>query len=77
MLELESLETRRRELCVNFAKKCINNPKLSHMFPIREKNHHMELRNRSKFKVQFSKCERLKKSAIVYMQNLLNEEEIS
>ena len=77
MLELESLETRRRELCVNFAKKCINNPKLSHMFPIREKNHHMDLRNRSKFKVQFSKCERLKKSAIVYMQNLLNEEEIS
>ena len=45
------------------------------MFPVNEKTHEMNTRNPSKFKVQFAHTERLKKSPIVYMQNLLNEHE--
>ena len=72
-LGLESLENRRKELCLNFAKKCLINKKVKHMFPENGKSHEMNTRNAEKFKVQFANTERLKKSPIIYMQNLLNE----
>ena len=43
------------------------------MFPLNVKTHSMETRKDEKFKVQFANTERLKNSAIIYMQNLLNE----
>ena len=72
-LGLESLENRRKELCLNFAKKCLTNKKVKHMFPENRKSHDMNTRNTEKFQVQFANTERLKKSPIIYMQNLLNE----
>ena len=44
------------------------------MFPLNEKIHGMDMRNREKFKVQHAKTNRLKNSAIVYMQKLLNDQ---
>ena len=76
-LDLETLESRRKNLCLNFAKKCLKNPQLQLMFPLNIKKHSMNTRHKQKYKVQFSKSERLKKSPIIYMQTLLNEEETS
>ena len=44
------------------------------MFPINEKKHIMITRKPEMFKVQKANTERLKNSAIIYMQNLLNKE---
>jgi hypothetical protein len=75
ILGLETLESRRENLCLNFAKKCTKNPKLRHMFPLQKKTHIMETRKQEQFKVQHAKTDRLKNSAIIYMQNLLNQHE--
>ena len=75
-LDIETLEDRREELCLNFAKKCTKSDKLKHMFPLNVKSHTMETRKDEKYKVQFANTERLKNSAVIYMQNLLNENEL-
>ena len=72
-LGLDSLEDRRRELCLNFAKKCLKTEKLKHMFPKNSKSHAMGTRHEEQFQVQFANTGRLQKSPLVYMQNLLNE----
>ena len=72
-LGLDSLEDRRRELCLNFAKKCLKTEKLKHMFPKNSKLHAMGTRHEEQFQVQFANTGRLQKSPLVYMQNLLNE----
>ena len=73
MLNLETLEERREYLCLKFAQKCTKNEKTQQMFPLNEKMHHMKTRNKEKYLVQFANTERLKKSSIIYMQKLLNQ----
>ena len=73
-LGLEDLETRREQLCLDFAKKCIKHKKLSHMFPKSEKEHTMYTRKEEFYKVQHANTGRFQKSAIIYMQKLLNED---
>ena len=75
-LGLLSLEERREHLCLNFAKKCVKSDKLKHMFPKNDKSHNMGTRNEEVFKVQHANTGRLKKSPIIYMQNLLNDDEM-
>ena len=72
-LNLETLEERRENLCLRFAKKCIRNDKTKNMFPLNRKAHNMKTRNFEKYEVQYANTERLRKSAIIYMQNLLNK----
>ena len=72
---LETLSSRRETLCLNFARKCTKNDKLKHMFPLNEKKHEMETRNKQKYKVQFANTTRLQNSPIIYMQKLLNDNE--
>ena len=67
---LETLANRRQKLCFNFAKKCVKNDATSWMFP--EKFHLVETRHPEKFTVTKAKTDRLGKSAIPYMQKLLN-----
>ena len=74
-LNLETLDERRVNLCLNFAQRSMKHPTMKKMFPLNEKIHLMGTRNPQKFKVQFAHNERLRKSPIVYMQNLLNEHE--
>ena len=71
---MQTLEKRREDLCLKFAKKCIENDRMKEMFPKRKKNHCMDTRNEEEYVVKFAHTERLNKSAIPYMQNLLNEE---
>ena len=73
-LELDNLEIRRENLCKDFAKKCLKNDKMKHLFPKNPKNHPMVTRFKENFEVKIAKTERLKNSPIIYMQNLLNEE---
>ena len=75
-LGIEKLSDRREQLCLNFAKKCVRNSKLTHMFPQNKKAHQMETRMPEKFKVYHANTERFKNSSIIYMQNLLNQDEI-
>ena len=72
-LNLETLEERRENLCLRFAKKCVRNDKTKSMFPLNKKAHIMKTRDFEKFEVQHANTDRLRKSAIIYMQNLLNK----
>ena len=76
-LELEPLDERREILCLNFAKKSSKNLRTRKMFPLRDKEHAMDTRKQEKYIVQHANTERLKKSSIIYMQNLLNKSEMS
>ena len=74
MLKMESLEDRRERLCLKFAKNCLKNDKMKQLFPLAKKEHSMHTRSREKFKVNKSNTERYRKSAVPYMQRLLNTE---
>ena len=75
MIGLEDLETRRKNLCLDFARKCVKNKKLSHMFPQNTKTPNMNTRKDEIYKVHHANTGRYQKSSIIYMQNLLNEYE--
>ena len=68
---LPTLKQRRITLCKKFAVKCVKNEKTSHMFPLSQHNI-ANTRHHEKFFVQPARTERLKNSAIPYMQRLLN-----
>ena len=72
-LEIESLCERREALCLTFAKKCLNNEKMKHLFQPNKKVHTMETRFQEEYEVNLAKTERLKNSPIIYMQRLLND----
>ena len=74
ILGLETLENRRKQLCLNFAKKCVKDKSIGKYFVKQTKEHPMKTRKSEKYKVQFANTERLKKSPIIFMQNLLNDE---
>ena len=77
-MNLATLELRRQQLCLNFAVKCVKNPKHSHMFPktnlhqLRTTNYR-KCKNERDFFEQKCRTGRLYKSAIPYMTRLLNE----
>ena len=73
-LNLSFLSERRNFLCQSFANKGIINNTLSDLFPKKRRKHNMELRNNIKFKIKYAKNERFKRSSIIHMQKLLNEE---
>ena len=74
-LNLETLEQRRENLCLKFAKKCLKNSHASDMFELKDDKHLMELRKNKKYKVNHANTERYKQSAVPYMQRLLNKVE--
>ena len=73
-LRIDSLNDRRRKLCLSFAKKTLKNEKVKNMFSTNKSRHHMKTRTRKKFHEQISKTKRYHKSAIPYMTRILNEE---
>ena len=74
VLNLDSLETRRKEMFVKFAKNGIKNNTLKDLFQVTEKTHGMKTRDSDKYKVMFANTDRLKNSSVIMMQNLLNED---
>ena len=65
LLGLETLESRRKHLCLNFTLKCVKNEKMKHMFPLNDKAHKMNTRTEEKYKVQHANTDRLKYSSII------------
>ena len=74
ILNLDSLQTRRENLNLKFAKTGITNEKLDDLFPLSDKKHAMKTRKKEKYKVEFANTNRYKNSSIISMQNMLNED---
>ena len=70
-VNLETLEERRKFLCLKFANNSLQGEKSRKMFPLNQKKQNTF--KGEKFKVKYAKTERLRISAIPYMQRLLNE----
>ena len=73
-LEMKSLEERRSDMSLTFAKKCLQNPKTADYFPVKNQLHSKNLRINEKYKINTALKERYKRSAIPVMQNQLNED---
>jgi hypothetical protein len=69
---LDTLFDRREKRCLTFGLKCIKHPKHKRMFPLGETSEDVNLRVRNKFKVNFARKSTYQKSAIPYIQNMLN-----
>ena len=74
-LNLDSLNDRRKKFSLRFAKNCIRNEKVRNMFPI-NLNKTKITRKPNKYKVNFAKTERYKKSSIPSLQRMLNQHEL-
>ena len=72
MTGLDSLKDRRTQLCVTFAKKCVKSEQNRHLFPLNPKL--VNTRPHEKFFVTHARTDRLAKSAVPYLQRLLNTE---
>ena len=68
---LETLRSRRKNLCLRFAQNCVKSEHNKRMFPVNTKV--VNTRPHEKFVVTQARTERLAKSSIPYMQRLLNE----
>ena len=66
LLMLAKLSERREKLSLKFAKSCVKNDLTSDLFPLNQYN------KREKYKVTFAHTDRLKNSAVPYLQRLLN-----
>ena len=75
ILNLESLQNRRKDMILRFAKNGIKNKTLSDLFPTNDKIHSMNKRTNEKYAVNFANTDRLKNGSIITMQKMLNEDE--
>ena len=75
LLNLESLEQRRQGLALKFAKDCIINQKFQKMFPLNNHSEKMPTRHMETYQVPHSNTDRMKKSSIPYMIELLNKDQ--
>ena len=73
-LGMVTLSERRESLCLKFAKKSLRVDNFGHLFPISKKKHLMKTRGGDVYKVSKGFSERFCKSAIPYMQRLLNKD---
>ena len=76
LLNMDNLETRRKDMILRFAKNGIKNQTLNDLFPINEKIHKMNKRTNEKYEVNFANTDRLKNASIITMQKLLNEDNV-
>ena len=72
LVNLKTLKDRRKDLCLKFANQCIKNPTMKDMFPLR--NSSRTTRISEKYYVQPARTDRLRYSAIPFMQRLLNSQ---
>ena len=74
LLKLDSLKERRLKMALTFAKRSLKLDNFSKLFPLSESDHLMSMRNPEKYVVNISKTERHKRSAVPFLQRLLNED---
>ena len=73
-MNLESLKEKRENMALNFAKKSLKLVKFSELFPLNSAKHLMMKRNHEKYVVKKANTERYKKSAVPFLQRLLNDD---
>ena len=61
MIGLEDLETRRKNLCLEFARKYVKNKKMSHMFTKNPKTHNINTRKDEIYTVHHANTRRYEK----------------
>ena len=71
-LELEKLSSRRTELCLNFALKCLYSKKYKHLFEFVPVDDH-NIRQRRKLLEPQCHKDRYRNSPLVYLTRLLNQ----
>ena len=71
-LKLVTLEERREQMCLKFAKQCLKLDKMKKLFPKNQSSHTMLKRCPEYYKVIKTQTERFRKSAIPSMIKLLN-----
>ena len=74
ILNIQTLKERRKHFCAKFAEKCLETSKTKHMFKSNIKNHSMETRQKIIVMESKVKTNRMKNSAIPYMEKLLNSQ---
>ena len=73
-LKIDSLKERRGKMALKFAKKSLKDDKFSTFFPENKNNFEMKTRNSNKYVVNHANTERYRKSAVPFLQRLLNED---
>ena len=73
LLEEDTLENRRRLLCLNFASKSSKDPQHNHMFPMLDPNRPVT-RSGKKFRQFKCRTARFYKSALPYLTRILNQQ---
>ena len=72
LLDVSSLQNRRKHLSLNFALACLKSPQHSNLF-VQRKSMYYKLRNIKSFEVPFCHTKRYSCSPIPYLTSLLNE----
>ena len=72
LLDMESLKERRDILCLNFALKCLSNPKFKNLFE-RTPDYDYSVRNQRKFQEPQCSKARYQNSPLVYLTRILNQ----
>ena len=73
-MNLDSLKERRVKMALSFAKKALKMDNFSSFFPLNKATHLMTKRNPDKYVINSAKTERYKRSAVPFLQRLLNED---
>ena len=73
MSGLDTLSSRRKRRCLDFALKCIKHPRNSKLFPINTKMHGQVQKSKEIVEVNWARTEAYRMSTIPYCQRLLNE----
>ena len=73
-LNIQSLDERRKQLCLKFAKNCLKIDKVKGMFEKKKNIHNMKKRKQKIFEEKNAKTKRYQMSAIPYLFKLLNED---
>ena len=73
-LKLDSLHERRKKNALKFAKKSVTNINFSNFFPRHSGDRTMQTRYPERYVVNKAHTERYRKSAVPFLQRLLNED---
>ena len=73
-MKIDSLRERRVKMALRFAKKSVRHRNFSSVFPLNENAHSMIKRNPAKYVIKASNTERMKRSAVPFLQRLLNKD---
>ena len=76
LTRLQSLDDRREMIGLRFVKNSLKNENFSKLFPLKRVKHVMSVRNPLKYHINKANTERYRRSAVPFLQRLLNKENL-